>query len=260
MSFRCSALTWEVSPTFTLSVPNLEIPAGSTTLVLGPSGCGKSTFLALLGRVNGSYFSDWDVQAPSGTCHLIGQGDEVELVSASEAQLLRGRVRGDQVGFVFQQEALFSDLSPCENVAWSLLSRGMSSDEATDRAQRMLEQVGLAGDRETASLSGGERKRLAFARTMVLEPRVLLLDEPFTGLDPQAHSELLGLLKAFAADETHTVVMVTHQRKDLESIGDMLIFMDEGSIRAAGPRESLQEVLTAFLAGSDGPPESGGEG
>jgi ABC-type multidrug transport system ATPase subunit len=250
MSFRCTELKWDLSPSFSLSISELVIPVGSTTLILGPSGCGKSTFLALLGRVHGGYFPDWETERPTGTCHLLGQDNDIELISATEQKLLRDRIRGDVMGFMFQQEALFSDLSPLENVSWSLLARGMAPADAETKAHAMLEKVGLGSERETASLSGGERKRLAFARTLVLEPRVLLLDEPFTGLDPQAHSDLLGLLQDYAADPAHTVVMVTHQQKDIASMGDTLVFMENGAIRATGPRDELQEMLESFLNGS----------
>lgn len=108
--------------------------------------------------------------------------------------------------------------------------------------------MSLSPEREVATLSGGERKRLAIARAIAMEPRVLLLDEPLTGLDPEALGGLRELL-ADLARQRRTMVMVTHQREDVEALADHLVFMDRGRVALHGPRAQLGDALSRFFAG-----------
>ena len=241
MTFRITELRWQVSPEFTLAVPSLTLPAERTTAILGRSASGKSTLLSLLGRVEGSYFER--PESLSGSIVF----DELELLALSERELLQRKLRGQTIGFVFQREGLFPGRSARDNITWPLTALGLSPSEAAARADQALADVGLPADKNVATLSGGERKRLAIARAIAPSPRVLLLDEPLTGLDPEALQGLRDLLQRLASGRT--LVMVTHQREDVEQLADHLVFMDHGRVTRAGPRAELGDTLTRFFAG-----------
>jgi ABC-type sulfate/molybdate transport systems ATPase subunit len=248
-AFHVNNLRWQVSPGFRLDIPELKIPAGRTTVILGRSASGKSTLLSLLGRVEGSYFDR--PEQLSGEIHLQGlrsPDDQVELLHLTEAALLKMKLRGPGVGFVFQREGLFPSLSSVDNIAWPLRGLGFSAQEAEAKSLSALAEVGLAPAREVATLSGGERKRLALARALAPAPKVLLLDEPLTGLDPEALMSLRDLL-ATLGKTGRTMVMVTHQREDVEALAHHLVFMDAGRVALAGPREDLGDALARFFSG-----------
>ncbi|MCC6620159.1 MAG: ATP-binding cassette domain-containing protein [Deltaproteobacteria bacterium] len=246
--FRIEHLAWDVSPDFRLDVPRLDLPAGGTTAILGRSASGKSTLLSLLGRVEGSYF-----ERPlglSGAIRFEGQ----DLLALSERELLQRRLRGPTIGFVFQREGLFPERDATDNVAWPLRALGLAPAEATTRAREALAAVGLAPDRKVATLSGGERKRLAIARAIAPRPRVLLLDEPLTGLDPEALGGLRELLAGLGRETgddgaARALIMVTHQREDVMALADHLVFMDRGRVALTGPRAALERELEAFFQG-----------
>jgi polar amino acid transport system ATP-binding protein len=248
-AYRIKDLRWQVSPRFGLDIPHLELPAEQTTVILGRSASGKSTLLSLLGRVEGSYFDR--PESLSGEIHLEGlrsPTDSLELLHMTERALLRARLRGPGIGFVFQREGLFPHLSVLGNITWPLEVLGYPSHDAEQHAKASLDAVGLGADREVATLSGGERKRLAIARAIALSPKVLLLDEPLTGLDPEALGGLRDLLRGLAR-EGRTMVMVTHQREDVDALADHLVFMDAGRVALAGPRAELSDALARFFSG-----------
>lgn len=257
-AYRARALRWRVGPGFALEVPALEVPRGRTTLLLGASASGKSTLLRLLGRVEGGYFPAERGAAPEGELWLRARagGEALELLGMSERELLRRRVRGPTVGLVFQREGLFVGRSALDNVAWPLEALGVGAGEAEARARALLEQVGLEADRGVATLSGGERKRLALARALGPRPAVLLLDEPFTGLDPSALGVLRELVARVVAErveagEEMTVVMVTHQPEDIERFGEHVVVLEAGRLVAAGGRgePAAAAALEAYLTG-----------
>jgi ABC-type sulfate/molybdate transport systems ATPase subunit len=250
-AYRVVDLRWQVAPTFTLAIDALELPLGQTTLLLGPSASGKSTLLRLLGRVEGSYFPGAAPAPLAGQIWLRPGRDaaEIELLGLSERQLMARRLRGVEIGVVFQREGLFAGRTALDNVAWPLVAHGRPADAAEARARELLERVGLPADRDVSALSGGERKRLALARTLGPRPPVLLLDEPFTGLDPRALAGLLDLVAEIAADPATTVVMVSHQREDIERLGEHVVLMAGGRVAHAGPRQAVAGALAAFLEG-----------
>lgn len=249
LSYMIEGLRWDLSPTFSLDIPRLSLPRGRTTALLGRSASGKSTLLSLLGRVEGSYFERPANLSGRIVLHgLRSDNDEVDLLAMSERELLKTQLRGPGIGFVFQREGLFPGRSVRDNVAWPLFALGKARHTADELAERALRSVDLSPDREVATLSGGERKRLAIARAIAMEPRVLLLDEPLTGLDPEALGGLRELL-AQLARERRTMVMVTHQREDIEALADHLVFMDKGRVALEGPKEGLLDELARFFAG-----------
>jgi ABC-type polar amino acid transport system ATPase subunit len=245
-AYLVKALVWPVSPEFRLDIPSLTLPAGRTTAILGRSASGKSTLLSLLGRVEGSYFER--PEGLAGTIELTLGHETFDLLALSERELLRRRLRGPGIGFVFQREGLFPGRDAIDNVAWPLRALGRSAREAAEVAAAALAKVGLAPDRQVATLSGGERKRLAIARAIGLAPAILLLDEPLTGLDPEALGGLRELLAGLSS-EGRTMVMVTHQREDVARLAHHLVFMDRGQVVLSGPREALARELDAFFQG-----------
>lgn len=251
--FAVRDLRWKISADFTLDVPKLDLPAGRTTLLLGPSASGKSTLLSLLGRVEGSYFPEAVPPERTGTITLSlpgGDHEPLELLELSERQLLKRRVRGPVIGYVFQREGLFAGLDVVENIAWPLsVQQRLKPAEARERATAALARVDLPPNRDVATLSGGERKRLALARTLAADPPVLLLDEPFTGLDPRALGSLLDLVAELASESSRSIVMVTHQRADIDRLGEHVVILRGGQVATSGPREEVAEALNAFLAG-----------
>lgn len=245
-AYRIRDLQWQVSPEFRLNIPALELPAGKTTALLGRSASGKSTLLSLLGRVEGNYFERPD--ALSGHIDFAVDGQTLDLLALSERDLLKRRLRGPGIGFVFQREGLFPGRDAIDNVAWPLRALGRKQASANEIANAALSKVGLAPDRQVATLSGGERKRLAIARAIALSPQVLLLDEPLTGLDPEALGGLRELLVGLSS-EGRTMVIVTHQREDVLALAHHLVFMDRGQVALHGSREALGRELDGFFSG-----------
>jgi ABC-type sulfate/molybdate transport systems ATPase subunit len=250
-AFEIRDLRWEIGPDFRLDIPALEIPAGQTTVLLGPSASGKSTLLSLLGRVESGYFRAAS-PTPAGRIEYhppeIAPGSPpVDLLALDEPGLLASRMRGDQIGFVFQREGLFPDRDALQNVIWPLTVRGVSAADATARGHALLARTGLAPHRRVATLSGGERKRLALARALALDPPTLLLDEPFTGLDPAALSGLRELVAGLHDERRRTVVLVTHQRGDIERLAEHVVLLRAGRVEAAGPIDAVGEPLALYL-------------
>ncbi|WP_445680965.1 sulfate/molybdate ABC transporter ATP-binding protein [Radicibacter daui] len=212
---------------------SLDIPDGDLAALLGPSGSGKTTLLRLIA---GLEFPD------DGEVHFDGQ-DTTAL-----------DVRDRRVGFVFQHYALFRHMSVYENVAFGLrvLPRKERPAEAEirKRVMRLLELVQLdwLADRFPSQLSGGQRQRIALARALAIEPRVLLLDEPFGALDAQVRKDLRRWLRQLH-DEIHvTSVFVTHDQEEALEVADRVVVMDHGHIVQVGsPIEVHDHPATPFV-------------
>jgi putative ABC transport system ATP-binding protein len=175
---------------------NLDIPEGEYVALMGPSGSGKTTLLAILGCLD---------RPTSGSYRLVGE----ELATLNETR--RARVRGQQIGFVFQAFNLLPRSTALQNVELPLVYAGVHGGERSKRALEALDEVGLAerARHRPNQLSGGEQQRVAIARALVIEPSVVLLDEPTGNLDSGSAEEVLAIL-----DRVHrggaTIVMVTH--------------------------------------------------
>ena len=209
---------------------DLEIPSGRFFTLLGPSGCGKTTLLRMLagfvvpdaGRV---WFGDDDVTT------------------------LPVHKRG--VGMVFQDYALFPDRSALANVMYGLEARGVAAADARVRAQAMLERVGLAAValRSPATLSGGQRQRVAMARALVIEPRLLLLDEPLAALDVKLRVELRAMVRELQLESRVTTVFVTHDQEEALALSDVVAVMDRGRIVQMGaPAEIYARPANGYAA------------
>jgi len=214
---------------------SLEIPDGSLTSLLGPSGSGKSTLLRIIAGL----------EAPD-------QG-KVEIHGA-DATTVPPQRRG--IGFVFQHYAAFKHMTVRDNVAFGMKIRKQPKDRITARVDELLEVVGLAGyqKRYPNQLSGGQRQRMALARALAVEPRVLLLDEPFGALDAKVRAELREWLRRLH-DEVHvTTVLVTHDQEEAMDVADNIAVLNEGRIEQVGtPLELYEQPANDFVMGFVGP-------
>ncbi|HUF02478.1 MAG TPA: ABC transporter ATP-binding protein [Gaiellaceae bacterium] len=210
---------------------DLEVRPGEFLSLLGPSGCGKTTTLRLIAGF----------ERPDGGEVRIG-GNDVSRLPAYKRN----------VNTVFQSYALFPHLSVRDNVAYGLKQRGLGRRERRARAREMLGLVGLGGyeARKPRQLSGGQQQRVALARALVMQPRVLLLDEPLGALDLRVRKQLQIELKRIQEEVGITFVYVTHDQEEALAMSDRVAVMNAGRIEQLGaPREIYDEPATEFVAG-----------
>jgi sulfate transport system ATP-binding protein len=214
---------------------SLKFPDGQLTALLGPSGCGKTTLLRIIAGL----------EAPdSGAVLLDGQDASTR------------HVRERQVGFVFQHYALFKHMTVFENVAFGLRVKPRrerpSEQQIRERVKQLLELVQLdwIADRYPPQLSGGQRQRIALARALAVEPRVLLLDEPFGALDAKVRKELRRWLRRLH-DELHvTSIFVTHDQEEALEVADQVVLMNKGHVEQLGtPNEVYNHPASPFVYG-----------
>jgi sulfate transport system ATP-binding protein len=214
---------------------SVEVEAGSLTALLGPSGSGKSTLLRVIAGLE---------RPDAGQVCLDGR----EVTNVAPQQ------RG--VGFVFQHYAAFKHMTVRENIAFGLKIRRRPRAEIKQRVTELLELVQLSrlGDRYPAQLSGGQRQRMGLARALAVDPKVLLLDEPFGALDARVRKELRGWLRRLH-DETHTTtVIVTHDQEEAMDVADRVVVMNGGRIeQVAPPRELYDHPANEFVMSFVGP-------
>ena len=213
---------------------NLQIEPGEFIALLGPSGSGKTTLLRIIA---GLEFQD------SGTVHLNGED-------------VSGRGAGDRgIGFVFQHYALFRHMSVAENVAFGLSVRKgkdrPSKAVIRERAAELLRLVQLEGlgSRYPGQLSGGQRQRVALARALAIEPKLLLLDEPFGALDARVRKDLRRWLGQLHRQMGLTSIFVTHDQEEALELADRVVVMDHGVIEQVGtPEQVYMQPATPFVA------------
>ncbi|WP_284164492.1 ABC transporter ATP-binding protein [Frigidibacter sp. SD6-1] len=209
---------------------NLDIAPGTLVTLLGPSGCGKTTTLRLIAGLE---------SATEGRI-LIG-GHDVTHLSATYRK----------VSMVFQSYALFPHMTVIENVAYGLTVKRMPKAEAHARAEEGLEMVGLAGfgKRLPSELSGGQQQRVAVARAIVLEPEVLLLDEPLSNLDAKLRRHVREEIRQIQQRLGLTAVYVTHDQEEAMAVSDRIIVMKNAEIAQEGtPRDLYERPASAFIA------------
>jgi sulfate transport system ATP-binding protein len=201
---------------------SLTVPDGSLTALLGPSGSGKSTLLRIIAGL----------EAPDS-----GQ----VLISGEDATAAPAQQRG--VGFVFQHYAAFKHMTVGQNIGFGLAIRKWPKDRIATRVGELLDLVHLQGlaERYPSQLSGGQRQRMALARALAVEPKVLLLDEPFGALDARVRKDLRAWLRRLH-DEVHvTTIFVTHDQEEAMDVAEQLIVMSDGRIEQAGSASDLYE-------------------
>ncbi len=214
---------------------DLEVPTGSLVALLGPSGSGKSTLLRLIAGL----------ECPdTGKIYLTGEDATTR------------DVRDRNIGFVFQHYALFKHMTVRQNIAFGLEIRRMPRAKINAKVEELLELIQLKGlgNRYPSQLSGGQRQRVALARALAVEPKVLLLDEPFGALDAKVRQELRSWLRRLH-DEVHvTSVFVTHDQEEAMAVADQIVVMHQGRIEQIGtPAEIYDHPATPFVMSFIGP-------
>jgi polar amino acid transport system ATP-binding protein len=214
---------------------DIDIAAGEKVTLIGPSGSGKTTILRLLmtlETLTDGYI--WVDGKPLWHMQKDGQ-----LVPANPKYL---RERRKQIGMVFQHFNLFPNMTVLENVTEApIRSLGQSKDQAVARARELLNHVGLSAkeDAHPNQLSGGQQQRVAIARALAMSPRVLLLDEVTSALDPELVAGVLGVLKELAETTDITMLCVTHEMGFARDVSDRVMMFDKGQIVEAGPPRQI---------------------
>jgi sulfate transport system ATP-binding protein len=235
MSISLSHLTKRYGKDAVVDDVTVEIPESSLTAVLGPSGSGKSTLLKLIAGL----------EIPDEG-RVIIEGDDVTDVDP----------RHRDIGFCFQHYAPFRHMNVARNIGFGLRVRKQPKDVIDTKVAELIELVRLDGKAKSypAQLSGGERQRMALARALAIEPRVLLLDEPFGALDAQVRTELRQWVKELHRQIKVTTILVTHDQDEAMEVADQLLIMHEGRIEQAGePTELYERPATEFVHGFLGP-------
>jgi general L-amino acid transport system ATP-binding protein len=201
---------------------NLQVATGEKVVICGPSGSGKSTVVRSINKLE---------PHQTGQIRVFGR----EMTNDPQSY---SAVQGD-VGMVFQQFNLFPHLSVLDNLTLGpIKARGLSRTEAEEKARNYLERVRIPdqADKRPGQLSGGQQQRVAIARSLCMEPQVLLFDEPTSALDPEMISEVLDVMVELA-QEGMTMVVVTHEMGFARKVADQMVFMDGGEIVETGPPE-----------------------
>jgi sulfate transport system ATP-binding protein len=208
---------------------SIEVPDGSLTALLGPSGSGKSTLLRVIAGLE---------EPDSGR------------VVISDQDMTHVPVQDRNVGFCFQHYAAFKHMTVGNNVAFGLSIRKRPKKEIEERVHELLRLVQLEGliDRFPSQLSGGQRQRMALARALAVEPKVLLLDEPFGALDARVRTELRQWLRRLH-DEVHvTTIFVTHDQEEAMDVAEQIVVMNDGRVEQAGsPTDLYDHPETEFV-------------
>jgi osmoprotectant transport system ATP-binding protein len=224
-------------PDGTVAVGNLSmtIPTGAITVLVGPSGCGKTTSLRMINRM---------IDPTSGTIRIDGQD-----ITGQDPALLRR-----SIGYVIQHAGLFPHRTVVDNVATVPVLEGMSRKQARTQAYALLERVGLTAgmaDRYPVQLSGGQQQRVGVARALAADPPVMLMDEPFSAVDPVVREGLQQEFLRLQGELGKTIVMVTHDIDEAIKLGDHVAVFAEGGRLAqlSAPEELLATPADEFVAG-----------
>jgi len=232
---KFSEVTKQYGDLVVLDKLNLEVKKNEMVSIIGPSGSGKTTVLRVLMTLekinNGVIYLENEPLT-----HMPQNG---ELVEASEKYL---RERRSKIGMVFQQFNLFPHMTTLQNCTEAPIQvLGLKKEEAEERALDLLELVGLTDkkDEHPTRLSGGQQQRVAIARALAMRPKVMLLDEITSSLDPEVVGEVLNVIRSLNKEHNLTMIMVTHQMGFAREISDRVCFFYEGKIFEQGPPEQI---------------------
>ena len=229
MSILIENLTKKIGNCLILDHINLEIKTGNLSALLGPSGSGKSTLLKMIAGLENQ---------DSGRIWLTGK--DTNFLSIQERK----------IGFVFQNYALFNHLTVFRNIAYGLEIQQANKLQVVERVNELLKLIKLQGfaDRYPVQLSGGQKQRVALARALAIEPKVLLLDEPFGSLDFQVRKDLRNWLKRLQEEVFMTTLFVTHDQQEAMELANELIILKNGRVEQVGsPHELYDQPLTSFV-------------
>lgn len=233
VEFKNISKRYGMDKTAALAVDSIsfEIPKGSLTTILGPSGCGKTTTLRMIAGL----------ESPTSG-QIIMDGKDVTTLGPAERN----------VSMMFQSYALFPHMSVLENVMYGPKMSGIGKDEAQTKASDALKNVGLTGfnERLPSELSGGQQQRVALARALVLEPGVLLFDEPLSNLDARLRRVMREEIRGLQQRLNLTVAYVTHDQSEALAVSDQIIVMNRGIIAQRGtPQDLYERPQSEFVAG-----------
>lgn len=235
MSIEAISISKTFGSTTALNAVDLKVETGELVALLGPSGSGKTTLLRILAGLE---------TPDEGSGRLFFHGEDVSAHCARE--------RG--VGMVFQHYALFRHLTVLDNIAFGLRlmprERRLKRSEITERANALLKRMQLEnfGQRRPHELSGGQRQRVALARALALEPRILLLDEPFGALDAKVRKDLRRWLRHFQEESGLTTVFVTHDQEEALELADRVVVMNHARVEQVGtPQEVFDYPASPFV-------------
>jgi sulfate transport system ATP-binding protein len=229
MSIKVENATKRFGDFVALEDVSIEVRDGSLTALLGPSGSGKSTLLRVIAGLE---------EPDSGRVRI--SGDDMTHIP----------VQKRNVGFCFQHYAAFKHMTVRDNIAFGLSIRKKPKPEITERVGELLRLVQLEGlmDRYPSQLSGGQRQRMALARALAVEPKVLLLDEPFGALDARVRMELRQWLRRLHDDVHVTTIFVTHDQEEAMDVAEQIVVMNEGAVEQAGsPTDLYDHPQTEFV-------------
>lgn len=195
---------------------SLDCEKGTMTCLLGPSGCGKSTVLNIIAGLEQND-PGAALREPQGQLMIELDGQRIDNLPPAQRQ----------IGMVFQSGALFNHLSVVDNVAYGLISKGIKKSQARRQASEYLTRFDLAGfdKRMPQTLSGGEKQRVALARTLITQPKLVLLDEPFSALDTDLRHRMAAQLRKWQQELGFTAIMVTHDEEEAKTVADKIVRM-----------------------------------
>ncbi len=233
VEFRNISKRYGVEPAAPLVVKGIsfEIERGTLTTILGPSGCGKTTVLRMIAGL----------ESPTSG-QIIVAGKDVTTLGPTDRN----------VSMMFQSYALFPHMNVVENVMYGLKMSGVAKDLARSRASETLRNVGLTtfDERLPSELSGGQQQRVALARALVLEPAVLLFDEPLSNLDARLRREMREEIRSLQQRLSLTVAYVTHDQSEALAVSDQIVVMNDGRIAQRGtPQDMYERPGSEFVAG-----------
>ena len=223
-------VTKRYGATVAVETIDLKIAAGAYCCLLGPSGCGKTSTLRMIAG------------------HEIASAGDI-LLAGKNITTLPAAARG--TAMMFQSYALFPHLSALDNVAFSLKMRGVAKDPRSARALELLKLVAMQpyAQRKPSELSGGQQQRVALARALITEPKVLLLDEPLSALDPFLRVKMRAELKRWQKELGFTFIHVTHSQEEAMALSDLVVVMNQGRIEQIGsPHQVFNAPASEFVA------------
>ncbi len=215
---------------------SLSLKKGENLVVLGKSGTGKSVLIKLIVRL---------LDSDSGTINVFGT--DVNKMNTSELAEVRKRI-----GFLFQSGALYDSMTVRENLEFPLrrIKKDLSKDEITSKVMEVLENVGLPDsiDKMPSELSGGMRKRVSLARTIILDPEIMLYDEPTTGLDPVTSDEISMLINDIQKKYKTASIIITHDIKCAKTVADRLVMLKDGKVYKDGTLAEFENSDDPFIS------------
>ncbi len=229
MSILIENLSKKFQSKIVLNHINLEIPTGHLVALLGPSGSGKSTLLRIIAGF----------EKPNEGCIWLSGKKATHI-----------KIQDRQLGFVFQDYALFPNLNVFENIAFGMTIRQTPFETIKRRVQQLLQLIQLESQamKYPFQLSGGQKQRVALARALAIEPKVLLLDEPFGALDVRVRKDLRFWLRKFHDEIPVTTLFVTHDQQEAMEIANEIVIFEKGNIVQTGfARELIEHPSTCFV-------------